>query len=439
MCCASWSSFLVCAHQQDCKPRTAKRQARERSHRPQVLHPFRKKTQTLIVFFKSILMSQCQEIKRARTEQTSNNEEHTTPVWTLPGREQLQLGPEFHSVGQKYCDQADLLPLLLAHGLVRFRELAEVPLEVNSSPGQLLLENEELQSRLDRKYCLSPELLPLLLSHSFVKHVRTIQIEVHPVSGNNVTIKLDAANPHLGSAKTEIARKTGTPNDQQELYKAVITDGDAVREDDAEPELLQGEDTTLVDGEVLVLVVRKPDVQWDAGDSCVMVDGNVATRTDDEEYSIASAQTYDSVKLTEGKHYWEVELLKVSKEQWHQDGPAVSAIHIGVCNVDWDLTEGNSVQGWFIETHEGGLGEGTHFPGNGHTKSGEYEQGDRVGMLLDFDDGSLLFFKNGVQHGPGFPAGSVYQHATLVHSVELLVAGDSVRLLSNADWPAAFV
>jgi hypothetical protein len=25
-----------------------------------------------------------------------------------------------------------------------------------------------------------------------------------------------------------------------------------------------------------------------------------------------------------------------------------------------------------------------------------------VGVLLDLDDGSLRFFKNGVQHGPGF-------------------------------------
>jgi hypothetical protein len=37
----------------------------------------------------------------------------------------------------------------------------------------------------------------------------------------------------------------------------------------------------------------------------------------------------------------------------------------------------------------------------------DYDQGDRVGVLLDLNNGSLLFFKNGVQHGPGYPAGSV--------------------------------
>jgi hypothetical protein len=31
--------------------------------------------------------------------------------------------------------------------------------------------------------------------------------------------------------------------------------------------------------------------------------------------------------------------------------------------------------------------------------AGGYKQGDRVGVLLDLDEGSLLFFKNGVQCG----------------------------------------
>ena len=30
-----------------------------------------------------------------------------------------------------------------------------------------------------------------------------------------------------------------------------------------------------------------------------------------------------------------------------------------------------------------------------------------MGVLLDLDDGSLRFFKNGVEHGSSYPAGSV--------------------------------
>jgi hypothetical protein len=62
-----------------------------------------------------------------------------------------------------------------------------------------------------------------------------------------------------------------------------------------------------------------------------------------------------------------------------------------------------------------------------------YKQGDRVGMLLDLDDGSLRFFKNGVQHGPGYPAGSVT--GPVVHAVQMGNKDESVRLLLNAEAP----
>jgi hypothetical protein len=64
-----------------------------------------------------------------------------------------------------------------------------------------------------------------------------------------------------------------------------------------------------------------------------------------------------------------------------------------------------------------------------------YEQGDRVGVLLDLGDGSLRFFKNGAQHGPGYGAGSVT--GPVVAAVQMFNPNDSdlntsVRLLPNA-------
>jgi hypothetical protein len=56
-----------------------------------------------------------------------------------------------------------------------------------------------------------------------------------------------------------------------------------------------------------------------------------------------------------------------------------------------------------------------------------------VGVLLDLNDGSLRFFKNGVQNGPGYPAGSVTE--PVVHAVQMLKLGASVRLLPNAEVP----
>jgi hypothetical protein len=71
----------------------------------------------------------------------------------------------------------------------------------------------------------------------------------------------------------------------------------------------------------------------------------------------------------------------------------------------------------------------------GHCKSeGRYDQGDRVGVLLDLNNGSLLFFKNGVEHGPGYPAGSVT--GPVVAALEMEINGNSVRLHANAAFPA---
>jgi hypothetical protein len=66
--------------------------------------------------------------------------------------------------------------------------------------------------------------------------------------------------------------------------------------------------------------------------------------------------------------------------------------------------------------------------------AGSYKQGDRVGVLLDLDNGSLRFFKNGVQHGPGCPAGSVT--GPVVHAVQMYNKDASVRLLPSAEMPA---
>ena len=65
--------------------------------------------------------------------------------------------------------------------------------------------------------------------------------------------------------------------------------------------------------------------------------------------------------------------------------------------------------------------------------AGSFEQDGRVGVLLDLGDGSLRFFRNGAQHGPGYAAGSVT--GPVVAAVQMCCHNDSVRLLPNAQQP----
>ena len=91
---------------------------------------------------------------------------------------------------------------------------------------------------------------------------------------------------------------------------------------------------------------------------------------------------------------------------------------------------GDCTDGWFMYTGNGALcGNGKFFD----NAAGPYTQGDRVGVLLDLDDGSLRFFKNGVQHGSGYGAGSVT--GPVVAAVQMYYIHSAVRLLPNAQLP----
>jgi hypothetical protein len=149
--------------------------------------------------------------------------------------------------------------------------------------------------------------------------------------------------------------------------------------------------------------------------------GAVATQTADEEWSLTTTET----ELTEGKHYWEVELLSEN----------ILNIYIGISRPTLHPTGeyyfSSCTNAWFIDAFYGALyGNGKY----GDDEAAPYKQGDRVGVLLDLDNGSLRFFKNGVQHGPGYAAGSVT--GPVVHALQMHNKKESVRLLPNAEAPA---
>jgi hypothetical protein len=254
--------------------------------------------------------------------------------------------------------------------------------------------------------------------------VKTIQIQIRPLGGDSFKITLEASKPTVGEAKAEIARLQGTPEERQELYKvAERVDGLAVREDDAEPELLDDESMLLGDGEIVAMAVKESPLLWRTFPEdrvTLSEDGAVATQTMQYELSL----TTTGIELTEGKHYWEVELLSQT----------MSTIFIGISRPNLDPTGHyflrECTDGWFINATGGAL------YGNGKQdddQSGGYTQGDRVGVLLDLDSGSLRFFKNGGEHGPGYAAGRVT--GPVVPAIQLLLENTSVRLLPDAQAP----
>jgi hypothetical protein len=134
--------------------------------------------------------------------------------------------------------------------------------------------------------------------------------------------------------------------------------------------------------------------------------------------------TTSGAELTAGKHFWEVKLLSSS----------ISMIFCGVSKPDLEprgYYNGKLCnQGWFIEASAGTLcGSGKY----NSDRAGGFRQGDRMGVLLDLGDGSLRFWKNGVPHGPGYPAGSIT--GPVVHAVQMLYGFSSVQLVPDPTWP----
>jgi hypothetical protein len=256
--------------------------------------------------------------------------------------------------------------------------------------------------------------------------VRTIQIEVRPLGGDSLKVTLDASKPTVGELKAEIARSQGTAEILQELYNVVMrADGRATREDDAEPELLDDAAMVLGEGAVVTLAVKEPPFLWRTFPEKHMrlsEGGALATAIADTDngYALVTSGT----KLTKGRHYWEVEVLSETM------GNMIGVTRPGL-NPLGSYIRNTCTDGWSLSENAGGLwGNGK----GGHNEAGHCKQGDRVGVLLDLSDGSLLFFKNGVKHGPGYPPGSVT--GPVVAAVQMCYAGRSARLHSAVAFPA---
>ena len=124
---------------------------------------------------------------------------------------------------------------------------------------QLLLNTDELRKRTGKKYCDEAELVPLLLAHGLIRRVRTIAVEVRPLSGESFDIKLNAKAPTVGEAKEQIERDEGTKPRSQLLCRVqVSSDGSNVREFDQEPEELKEDGMALEEGDVIAMGVM-PD------------------------------------------------------------------------------------------------------------------------------------------------------------------------------------
>jgi hypothetical protein len=126
--------------------------------------------------------------------------------------------------------------------------------------------------------------------------------------------------------------------------------------------------------------------------------------------------------MTEGRHYWEVELT------WAGDwcSMLVGAVRPGL---DHDTEHSETNDAYYI------LGGDATLYGNGKQgadKQGGFAKGDRIGVLLDLDAGWLRYYRNDKRCGPGFTEGVT---GPLVHAAQCCFKGEKATVLPGAVAP----
>ena len=175
----------------------------------------------------------------------------------------------------------------------------------------------------------------------------------------------------------------------------------------------------LGDGSV-VFMLQQVGWCWTAGGSDVTLseDGLVATKwLCTEGWQLVTG----GEPMTEGRHFWEVELTK-----W----PEGSCLLFGAVRpgLDHDKDHYDTNDAYVIDAIDGTL------EGNGKDwddGQGAFEEGDRVGVLLDLDAGWLRFYRNGKRCGPGYTEGVT---GPLVRAAQIRES-DKVTVLPGAAAP----
>jgi hypothetical protein len=177
----------------------------------------------------------------------------------------------------------------------------------------------------------------------------------------------------------------------------------------------------LGDGSV-VFMLQRVGWCWTEGgiDVTLSEDGLVlvVTRDGGDDWPLVTG----GEPMTEGRHYWEVELSK-----W----PGDICLFIGAVRpgLDHDKDHHETDDAYFIDASDGTL------LGNGKESAdaqGGFAEGDRIGALLDLEAGWLRFYRNGKRCGPGFTEGVT---GPLLRAAQPYREGDKVTVLPGAAAP----
>jgi hypothetical protein len=180
---------------------------------------------------------------------------------------------------------------------------------------------------------------------------------------------------------------------------------------------------------------------WDRHASNITLsNGGMTAQSDIGDFG---ARTILGGTVMTGKQYVEVELHGSTEPRDGSDPHGMGSLFVGAARTSLvipaprgDRGNHKSMDAWFMLVSDGSLcGNGKEYSDRGRG----YKDGDRLGILVDLNDGCLLFFKNGQKNGPGFTSG-------VTGSIVLAMffgdgtagAGRSATILAGAKTPSGY-
>jgi len=132
-----------------------------------------------------------------------------------------------------------------------------------------------------------------------------------------------------------------------------------------------------------------------------------------------------------GVHTWEIEFTSAATANSNRQ------MYVGVGREGLDVEKGNhhKADAWYLRIDDAtlfGVGaqrEDQTYVSTELMKRG-FQVGDRIGVKMNCDDGSLSFYKNGEKLDVEFPAGTIT--GPVVGAVELVCVGQTLTLLPEA-------
>jgi hypothetical protein len=169
----------------------------------------------------------------------------------------------------------------------------------------------------------------------------------------------------------------------------------------------------------LAVMTHLEQIKWEHTTDMVMLSEEklLATKT---AGSGSRALVTSGIEIIDGTHYFEVEWVLPGGDNM------IGMVRPGLDHTKaWHQTD----DAWFIHSSGRLYGNGKYSA----DPAEKYDAGDRVGILVDVENKSMRFFRNGVLNGPGYEAGKVT--GPLVLAMQSGGEKDSARLILEPEWP----